>query len=217
MGDSDAARPESAPPSSTLDRRWIRFVAWALAGTVVVVTVFTAVTFLQVWRASRDDQARPVDAIVVLGAAQYDGRPSPVLEARLVHALALWERGLADVIVTTGANQAGDRFTQGFAGYTYLRDAGVPDEAILVVVDGTSTYEELSATANVLAERGMERVLLVSDPYHNLRARAVAREVGLDAYVSAADTDAPFGRLARETAGVVIGRLIGFRRLATLT
>lgn len=217
MDVSEAARPEAAPPVPTLDRRWLRAVAWAAAAIIVVVTVFTAVTFLQVWRASRDDQARPVDAIVVLGAAQYDGRPSPVLEARLVHALELWEQGLADVIVTTGANQAGDRFTQGFAGYTYLRDSGVPDEAILVVVDGTSTYEELSATANVLAERGMERVLLVSDPYHNLRARAVAREVGLDAYVSAADTGAPFSRLVRETAGVVIGRLIGFRRLASLT
>lgn len=199
------------------DRRWVRPVAWGLVALVVVVTVFSAVTFVQVWRASEADQARPVDAIVVLGAAQYDGRPSPVLEARLLHALDLWERGLADVVVTTGANQPGDRFTQGFAGYTYLREAGVPEEAILVVTDGTSTYEELSATANVLRERGMDRVLLVSDPYHSLRARAVASEVGLDAYVSPADTGAPVGRLAKETVAVVVGRLIGFRRLASLT
>lgn len=186
-------------------------------GVLGVGIVFSAVTFVQVWRVSQADQARPVDAIVVLGAAQYDGRPSPVLEARLLHALDLWERGLAEVIVTTGANQPGDRFTQGFAGYTYLREAGVGDEDILVVVDGTSTWEELTATANVLAERGMDTVLLVSDPYHSYRARAIARDVGLDAWVSPADTGAPPGRLARETAAVVLGRLIGFRRLASLT
>lgn len=215
VGEDQPDPPPPPPPHEP--RRWVQPLAWGLLGVLVVGVLFTAVTFFQVWRLSRTDQARPVDAIVVLGAAQYDGRPSPVLEARLLHALDLWDRGLADVIVTTGANQPGDRFTQGFAGYTYLRDAGVADEDILVVVDGTSTWEELTATANVLAERGMDRVLLVSDPYHSYRARAMAGDAGLDAWVSPADTGAPVGRLARETAAVVVGRLIGFRRLASLT
>ncbi|MGI9624988.1 MAG: YdcF family protein, partial [Acidimicrobiales bacterium] len=92
-------------------------MAAALVGLAVL---YVGITFVQVWQASRDDQAGPVDAIVVLGAAQYDGRPSPVLEARLRAAFELYEQGHASVIVTTGSNQEGDRFTQGFAGFSFL-------------------------------------------------------------------------------------------------
>ena len=182
-----------------------------------MAVVYVGVTFLQVWRTSRADEARPVDAIVVLGAAQYDGRPSPVLQKRLDHALELYEQGLADFVVPTGGSQAGDRFTQGFAGYDYLRSNGVPDEDILVVVDGTNTWEELAATALQLSNRGMSEVLLVSDPYHSLRAREIAEDVGLDAHVSPTDGSASFGQLVRETAAVSVGRLIGFRRLSNLS
>lgn len=179
---------------------------------------YVAVTFAQVWLASRDDQARPVDAIVVLGAAQYDGRPSPVLEARLDTALALYEQGLAPVIVTTGSNQVGDRFTEGFTGFTYLRDQGVPEDDLRIVVDGTNTFEELSATANVLRDEQLGNVvLLVSDPYHALRAVEVAREVGLEAWFSPTDLDSSLRQLVRETAGVSVGRLIGFRRVSNLS
>ncbi len=177
-----------------------------------------AITFAQVWLASRDDQARQVDAIVVLGAAQYDGRPSPVLEARLDTALALYEQGFAPVIVTTGSNQVGDRFTEGFTGFTYLRDQGVPEGDLRIVVDGTNTFEELSATANVLRDEQLgDTVLLVSDPYHALRAVEVAREVGLEAWFSPTDLDSSLRQLVRETAGVSLGRLIGFRRVSNLS
>ena len=128
---------------------------YGLAGIVVLGVLYGAITFLQVWHASGRDEARSVDAIVVLGAAQYDGRPSPVLEARLNHALDLYERGLAPLIVTTGSNQEGDRFTQGFTGFTYLREAGVPEADLRIVVDGTNTFEELSATAAVLRNGGV--------------------------------------------------------------
>lgn len=198
-------------------RRWLTALLILGAALGCIVLAYLVITFLQVWQASNDDEARAVDAIVVLGAAQYDGRPSPVLEARLEHALELYDAGYADLIVTTGANQPGDRFTQGFAGFEYLRNQGVPEDAILVVVDGTDTWEELSATANVLFERDKSSVLLVSDPYHNLRATAIAEEVGLEAYASAADTPATFRQLLRETAAVSIGRIIGFRRVSNLT
>ena len=175
-------------------------------------------TFVQVWWASRSDDARPVDAIVVLGAAQYDGRPSPVLEARLDTALRLYEEGMAPVIVTTGSNQEGDRFTEGFTGFTYLRDQGVPESDLRIVVDGTNTFEELSATANVMRDEGLgDQVLLVSDPYHALRAVEIAREVGLDAWFSPTDLDSSFRQLIRETAGVSLGRLVGFRRVSNLS
>lgn len=208
MGDGGAARPRSR-------RRRAVLVAIALVGLGVA---YVGITFVQVWMASRDDQAREVDAIVVLGAAQYDGRPSPVLEARLATALSLYEQGFAPVIVTTGSNQVGDRFTEGFTGFTYLRDQGVPESDLRIVVDGTNTFEELSATANVLRDEDLgEEVLLVSDPYHALRAVEIAREVGLDAWFSPTELDSSVRQLVRETAGVSLGRLIGFRRVSNLS
>lgn len=187
-------------------------------GLFLLGFLYVATTFVQVWWASRSDDARPVDAIVVLGAAQYDGRPSPVLEARLDTALQLYREGLAPVIVTTGSNQEGDRFTEGFTGFTYLRDQGVPESDLRIVVDGTNTFEELSATANVMRDEGLgDEVLLVSDPYHSLRAVEIAREVGLDAWFSPTDLDSSFRQLVRETAGVSLGRLVGFRRVSNLS
>ncbi len=194
-----------------------RLVGWSILGLTLLGIVYVGVTFIQVWRTSMADEARPVDAIVVLGAAQYDGRPSPVLEARLQHALDLWEQGLADVIVTTGSNQEGDRFTEGFAGYEYLRNRGVPDDRLLVVVDGSDTWEQFTATAAVLRERDRSSVLIVSDPYHSYRAERIADDVGLEAYASPTDTGSSFRQLARETAAVSVGRLIGFRRVSNLT
>jgi vancomycin permeability regulator SanA len=195
-----------------------RLLLRSVFAVALLGVLYVAVTFVQVWMASRDDQARPVDAIVVLGAAQYDGRPSPVLEARLDTALGLYDRGFAPVIITTGSNQEGDRFTQGFTGFTYLRNRGVPETDLRIVVDGTNTFEELSATANVMREEGLgDDVLLVSDPYHALRAVEVAREVGLQPWFSPTDLDSSFRQLVRETAGVSVGRLVGFRRVSNLS
>ncbi len=187
-------------------------------GIVAVGLGYLGLNFAQVWYASGQDNAREADAIVVLGAAQYDGRPSPVLEARLNAALDLYQQGLAPVIVTTGSNQVGDRFTQGFAGFAYLRDLGVPESDLRVVVDGTNTFEELSATANVLREEQLGgEVILVSDPYHALRATRIAREVGLEPHFSPTDFDSSLSQLVRETAAVSVGRLIGFRRVSNLS
>ena len=197
---------------------WRRVGVVSAVGLFLLGFLYVATTFVQVWWASRSDDARPVDAIVVLGAAQYDGRPSPVLEARLDAALRLYEEGLAPVIITTGSNQEGDRFTEGFTGFTYLRDQGVPEANLRIVVDGTNTFEELSATANVMRDEALgDEVLLVSDPYHSLRAVEIAREVGLDAWFSPTDLDSSFRQLARETAGVSLGRLVGFRRVSNLS
>lgn len=183
--------------------------------------IFVGVTFVQVWRAAGTDNAGEdagqADAIVVLGAAQYNGRPSPVLEGRLAHALELWQQGLAPLIVTTGSNQPGDQFTQGFAGFSWLRDRGVPEEAIVVITDGRTTYEELSATASALRQRATgNAVLLVSEDYHHLRAVETAAEVGLAADFSPTTLDTSRRRLVREAAAVAAGRLIGFRRISQL-
>jgi uncharacterized SAM-binding protein YcdF (DUF218 family) len=199
-----------------LPRSWAGRAAFGLAALGVLGALYLAVTFIQVWSTARADQAGPADAIVVLGAAQYDGAPSPVLRARLDHAVALYRDGHAPLIVVTGGRQEGDRFTQAAAGYRYLRDQGVPDERLLLEVDGTSTYTELAATARILRSRGLDRVVMVSDGYHSRRLLAIAAEVGLDGAVSPTDTGYGLRQLARETMAVGLGQLTGFRRLDSL-
>ena len=195
-------------------RRWLRWAALPLL-VLAVLTAYVGVTFVQVWRASSEDGARPAEAIVVLGAAQYDGRPSPALQGRLDHALDLYERELAPLVVVTGGRREGDRFTEATSGYNYLRDRGVPDEAIRKEVQGTTTYESLAATARFLREDGIRNVVLVSSPSHSKRLLAIADDVGLDAAVSPAPGSPSLRNLARETLAVSLGRVVGHRRLSS--
>ena len=174
---------------------------------------YVGINFVQVWLNLDVDDRGPGDAIVVLGAAQYDGRPSPVFARRLDHALELWNEGAAPYIVTTGAKQEGDRFTEGFTGFEYLLEAGVPEAALLLVTDGASSWEQMSATARVLRDRGLSSVVAVSDPYHSLRLAQISEEAGLDAYISPTDGAASFRQLARETAAVSFGRILSYRRV----
>jgi vancomycin permeability regulator SanA len=153
------------------------------------------------------------DAIVILGAAQYNGLPSPVLERRLDTALDLWMAGAAPRIVTTGSNQPGDTFTEGFAAFRYLRNAGIAEDQIVVIVDGGDTYESLLAAVNQL-DVDQRSVVLVTDAYHARRSEDIANEVGLDATVVAAGSDAALGRRLRETVAVAIGRVVSYRRLS---
>jgi len=197
----------------------VRLVVKLATGLVALLLVYLGVTFVQVWMASRRDEARPAQAIVVLGAAQYNGEPSPVLKARLNHAADLWRRNLAPVIVVTGGRQTGDKFTEATASANYLIAKGVPDENILREVSGQSSWQSLAATSTFLHERGINRVLLVSDPFHSYRIRAIATELGLDGHASPTHSS-PIGGteevryLLRETAAVALGRVIGFRREA---
>lgn len=185
---------------------------------MALVTLYLAVTFVQVWRASGRDEAQPADAIVVFGAAQYNGRPSPVLAARLDHAADLYQRGIAERVVVTGGRAPGDSTTEASASAAYLTERGVPDSAILREVKGRSSWQSLASTANFLKKEGRTEVVLVSDPFHSARIEAMAGELGLEAHVSPTRTS-PIGgaeevsHMARETVAVATGRIIGFRRL----
>ncbi len=188
----------------------------------VALVANVVITVIQVHRASQHDGARTAipgafDAIIVLGAAQYDGRPSPVLQDRLDHALGLYQQDLADHIVLTGGRQEGDRFTEATAGYNYLRQQGVPDDALLKEVQGKNTWESLRASARFLEDRGLTKVVLVTDDYHAFRVGAIADDIGLDATVSPSDSRLSSGsqlrHLARETVAVAVGRIIGYDRL----
>lgn len=186
---------------------------------LVVAFAYFGVTLVQVWLTGRHDGARPAQALVVLGAAQYDGRPSPVLRARLDHVADLYARGLAPVVVVTGGRAEGDRFTESRVSATYLHRQGVPESAILREAQGRDSWESLAASARFLRRRGIREVVLVSDPFHAARIAGMAGELGLKAATSPTRTS-PIGgltearHLVTETARVAVGRIIGFRRLA---
>lgn len=163
-----------------------------------------------IYRQARTDQIRPVDAIVVLGTTQYNGRPSPTLRARLDRALEVYQEGVAPLVVVTGGKQAGDQFTEAEAGRDYLVERGVPESAILLENAGSDSWESMRGVDALLERRGLARVLLVSDGFHLFRLKLMARELGLAAYATAA-TDSPirrggpaeFNYAVREAAGVV--------------
>ncbi len=153
-----------------------------------------------------------------MGAAQYDGDPSPLLAARLDHVADLWPQGLAPLVVVTGGKRAEDRFTEAEASAAYLVERGVPQEAIVLENEGANSYESLEGVSELLAARGLDEVLIVTDPYHSLRSRLIAEDVGLRAWASptpysVVDGSESFGRHLEEAAGVALGRLIGFDNL----
>lgn len=198
-------------------RRRVRWLVRLGLVLTALLAVYVGGTFVQVYGASRHDGAKAADAIIVLGAAQYDGRPSPVLKDRLDHALELYREDVAPRVVLTGGRRAGDRYTEATTGYNYLRQQGLADEVLLKEVDGTNTWESLAATARFLVARDLTRVVLVTDGYHAKRVGAIADELGLDASVSpSANRLSRLGearKLVRETVAVSVGRLIGYDRL----
>lgn len=158
--------------------------------TVIVVAMFvlwaSSAAAVLVW--SSRDEAQPAQVIVVLGAAQYAGKPSPVLRARLDHALDLWDRHLASLLILTGGTGAGDTTSEAAVGRNYARKHGVPDSAILAENEGRTTSESMRAVAGMLEVRGLQTALLVSDPFHMLRLRILARRFGFTPYTSPTQT-----------------------------
>jgi len=165
--------------------RWgIRVVLTAFLGLVVAIVV----TFGQVWWVGREDHRPHSDVLVVLGASQYDGRPSAIFAARLDHAAQLYRAGVAREVITVGGSQPGDRFTEGEAGAAYLRRQGIPADRVMVVPQGSDTLGSLTAVAGVMDSRDWRTAVVVTDPWHSLRSRAMARDLGLDATTSPVTT-----------------------------
>ena len=201
-------------------RRLVRGGVRIAVVIAALVAAYILISYAQVRHQEGIDEARSADAIMVLGAAQFNGRPSPVLEARLTHALDLWKQGLAPIIVVTGGKQPGDEFTEASSGAGFLISHGVPDSAIQREVQGKTSWESIAASARFLKAANRSRVLLVSDPYHSLRIKGIASEVGLTPFSSPTRTS-PEQHVGmhelKETLGVAVGRIIGYRRLLKIT
>lgn len=150
---------------------------------LAAATVYT-VALAAVLVTSQLDQRRSVDAIIVLGAAQYNGRPSPVLRARLDHAIGLYREGYAPLIVVTGGIGRGDTLSEAVVGRRYVVAREVPDESAVAQPVGRNTRASMTAVGEWLHGRGLRRVLLVSDPFHMFRLRLEARRTALEAYTS---------------------------------
>src|SRR5438105_15136019 len=165
-------------------RDLIRLGLVALAGAVVIIGYAT----FRIWEQGERDERRPADAIVVLGAAEYDGRPSPVFRARLDHAVSLYQAGLAPFLVVTGGKGSGHRTTEAAVARQFAIDRGVPSDAILVEDRGRTTLESVRSVGDMLRSRGLRDALFVSDRAHMLRVLRMARDQGLTSFGSPTTT-----------------------------
>jgi uncharacterized SAM-binding protein YcdF (DUF218 family) len=212
----DSTVAGAAPPPPPRKRPLpVRFVAGLLRLFLLLVAIW-GLTVAAIHLYGRRDEARRVDAIVVLGAAQYDGRPSPVLRARLDHAIALYRRGLAPVMIMTGGVGPGDTVSEAVVSQRYAARHGVPASAILTERTGLSTLESMRGVARLMEQRGARRAVLVSDPFHMLRLKLLSLRVGLSGFTSPTP-DSPISRnraaerrfLIRESIGLPIALLGG--------
>jgi uncharacterized SAM-binding protein YcdF (DUF218 family) len=184
-----------------------------LAALVVVVLLVLGGTAARVWWVARQDHHPRSDAIVVLGASQFDGKPSTVFRARLQHAKALFDDGVAPRVVTVGGGAPGDRYTEAEAGARFLRERGVE---VIAVGKGRNTLQSLQALQAEFKQRGWSSAVLVTDPWHELRSGRMASDLGIDASGSPTRTG-PAVRdratevryVARETAAYLYYRVFG--------
>ncbi|HEY5246750.1 MAG TPA: YdcF family protein [Acidimicrobiales bacterium] len=198
----------------------LRLVFKILFLLVLAVVVYFVVTLVQVWLTSRHYDPRPAQAIVVMGAAQYDGVPSPDLRARLNEALLLFHQGDAGVVAVTGSKEKGDQFTEAEAGARYLETKGVPSTAI-VEAGGDDTWQSLSDVAPMLKARSDTKILMVTDPFHEDRSMAIASQLGLTPYPTPTQTSPITGwatvpYFLKEAVGVSLGRVVGYQHLHAL-
>ena len=191
---------------------------FAVATVALVLLLGIVATGVAVWRAAHTDDASRVDhadVILVLGAAQYNGSPSPVFEGRLRHASLLYEAGRAGTIVVLGGAAPGDLSSEAEAGRNWLVAEGVPEEAVVASPVGSTTFESLEAAAGWMHDQGLSTAFLVSDPWHNLRVKRMAADLGIEGYASATWQSAArtegtrFGGYARETFAYLYYRLFG--------
>jgi uncharacterized SAM-binding protein YcdF (DUF218 family) len=215
--DESQGRDEGKGPRRGGRARWILRIA---VGMLIFAVLLPLTVAARVWYDARQDSHPKSDAIIVLGAAQYNGRPSPTLEWRLIHALKLYRTGVAPAIVTVGGKRPGDNFTEATAGRHWLIDHGVPESKVVAVGKGYDTLTSLKAVGREYKKLDWKSGVIVTDPWHSLRSRTMASDNGIEAAVSPTRSgpsvqtrDTQFHYIARETGGylwyVTLGRATG--------
>ncbi|WP_338151220.1 YdcF family protein [Nocardiopsis changdeensis] len=164
-------------------RRRLR-LRWIVTALLLTALALPPATWGWVWYTARQDDRAATDAIVVLGASQYNGVPSPVFEARLRHAQVLYLEGVAPMIVTVGGKQPGDNYTEAAAGRNWLVEVGIPADRIIAVEEGSDTLQSVRAVSAVFSDNGWDEATLVSDPWHSLRSKVMASDHGIESGTS---------------------------------
>lgn len=218
---SEAAEPEDdrsgaagggRTPRRRSGRRWVRRAVALMLALALGIPLLAG---FRVWYVARQDDRTHSDAIIVLGAAQYNGRPSAVLEWRLLHALKLYREGVAPAVVTVGGNRPGDNYTEAGTGKTWLLEHGVPESRVVAVPSGSDTLQSMIDVGRAYRKRGWHTGVIVTDPWHALRSRTMAEDNGIDAVTSptrsgptVGSRDTQFHYIVRETGGYLYYMLV---------
>jgi len=166
--------------------RWLKWATLLFAATIVVVATYSGYLYREIRTLAEKDEARPADTIVVLGAAQYNGRPSPVLKARLDHAYDLYDRGLAHTIITTGSYGPDPNFSEAHVGTRYLVQRGIDEGHIITEQGSGTTHDSIQAVAMMMQAKAWKSALVVSDGFHLFRVKKMFEDEGIVAFTSPA-------------------------------
>jgi len=176
------------------------WLLWSLTLVIALFLVYLAVACAGVVHDASQQQVNPADAIVVFGAAQYYGRPSPVYRARLDHAFDLFQRGIAPVVITTGGSGADVKFNEGGVGHDYLMHRGIPEQNLIAETQGSDTAESAARIAVIMRTNHMGTCTAVSDEYHVFRIRKLLEHEGMKVYVAPRSDSRPRSQWQRMTA-----------------
>lgn len=175
-------------------RSWRR---WLLYASLATFAVFYIVSCIRIVQQSKTDEARPADAIVVFGAAEYAGRPSPVFRARLDHALELYDRKMAPVVIISGGSGGDPNFNEGGVGRDYLASKGIGDQHLVAETQADNTSESAERVAVIMRKNGWKSCVAVSDAYHLFRIKRMLARQGIEAYVSPRPEEVPRTKFSR--------------------
>lgn len=184
---------------------WLRVIVVA---AVLFSFTFAITTYVRIVRQSWRDEARPADCIVVLGAAEYSGRPSPVLRARLDHAYDLFQRRLAPIVITTGGNGGDPRFSEGGVGRAYLMGRGIPEQDIIAETQADNTDESVERVATIMNANGMHTCIAVSDGYHIFRIKKMLERHGFAVYGAPRPQTRPLAK--RHEAVLILREIVSY-------
>ncbi|HEX2315372.1 MAG TPA: YdcF family protein [Thermomonospora sp.] len=216
----EGGRPAEDAPDDGRDRKRPGWRFWTVAvvlGLLAIVVLTPLTVGWRVWYQARQDETPKSDAILVLGAAQYNGRPSPTLRWRLEHAVKLYRQGVAPAIVTVGGKMPGDNYTEADAGRMWLiRERNVPADRVVSVPVGNDTLESIKAVGERFERLGWDSAVIVTDPWHGLRSKKMAEDHGIAAAASPTRSgpsvqtrDTQFNYIVRETGGYLSYVLFG--------